>query len=364
VIGSLWGFGRVGFFYCLVEVAQVVRPNQEPVKSELTKCFVMYDQKCRNEFPMPLPPTDPEIQLNSPGPPEPVSKSQLLTVCSFGMTDRGLVRATNEDQFLIARLTKTLDIQQSSLPQANVRYADDKGHIFVVADGLGGEPVGEEASALAVTSIEDFLVNTLKWFFQLKGPEKDNVLAEFQAALRQADANIFKEVAEHPNLDGMGTTLTLAYSLGAELFVANAGDSRCYRFRSGLLWQMTHDHSLVQDLVREGLVPLTQVDQFDRRLAHVVTNTIGGHTRGVNADVHKATLEPGDVLLLATDGLTNFVPDERIAATLRNEPDPQIACERLVAQAIEQGGRDNVTVIVARYEPLKDKGAASCSSSE
>ena len=301
---------------------------------------------------MPLPPTDPEINLSPPGQPDP--ESQPMSVRSFGMTDRGLVRESNEDQFLIAVLTKALEIQQSSLPQAQAKYADDKGHIFVVADGIGGSPAGEEASALAVKSIEDFLVNTLKWFFQLRGPDKENVVAESQDALRRADASIFREVAQHPELNGMGTTLTLAYSLGANLFVANAGDSRCYLFRDGKLVQLTCDHTLAQDMLRKGMVPLAQLDRLDRRIGHLITNAIGGYTPGVWAEAHKATLNPGDVLLLATDGLTSDVPDERIADTLRDEPDPKLACERLVAQSLEQGGRDNVTVIVARYETFAE----------
>ena len=156
------------------------------------------------------PATDPEINLSSPGQPDPARDARPMSVRSFGMTDQGLVRETNEDQFLIAVLTKTLGIQQSSLPEEQAKDGDDKGHIFLVADGLGGSPAGEEASALAVKSIEHFLVNTLKWFFQLKGPEKENVLAEFKDALRQADASIFTEIEQHPELDGMGTTLTLA----------------------------------------------------------------------------------------------------------------------------------------------------------
>lgn len=299
---------------------------------------------------MELPPTDPEIDLSSPGQPAPAHGARPMSVRSFGMTEQGPVRETNEDQFLIAVLTKSLGIQQSSVPQTQAKYGDDTGHIFLVADGIGGSPAGEEASTLAVKSIENFLVNTLKWFFKLKGPEKENVLAEFQNALRQADASIFTEVEQHPELNGMGTTLTLAYSLGANLFVANAGDSRCYLFRGGELVQLTRDHTLVQDLIRQGLVPRAQIDRLDRRLGHMVTNVIGGHTPGVRVEVHKATLEPGDVLLLATDGLTRIVPDEQIAATLQAEADPQIACKRLVGQAIEKGGRDNVTVIVACYE--------------
>ncbi len=158
--------------------------------------------------------TVPEAILSSPVNSESTHETLQLSVRSFGMTDRGLVRDSNEDQFLIAELTKALRIQESSLPQAKTKYADDKGHIFLVADGIGGSPAGQQASALAMKSIEEFLINTLKWFFQLKGPEKENVVAEFQDALRQADARIFAEVAQHPEFEGMGTTLTLAYSLG------------------------------------------------------------------------------------------------------------------------------------------------------
>ncbi len=277
---------------------------------------------------------------------------RLLGVRSFGLTNRGLVRESNEDQFLIAALTKALEIKQSSLPQAQNQYADDQGHLFLVADGIGGAVGGKEASTLAVESIEEFLVNTLKWFFQLRGPETDNVVAEFQDALRRADARIFAEVAQHPELEGMGTTLTLAYSLGANLFVANAGDSRCYLFRQGELTQLTTDHTLAEDIARLGFNRHSRSGRLFG--GNVITNAIGGITPGVWVEVHKATIEPGDVLLLATDGLTNYVSDEQIAATLTDNPDPQTACERLVAQSLEQGGHDNVTVIVARYESLTD----------
>jgi serine/threonine protein phosphatase PrpC len=148
---------------------------------------------------MARPPTDSEIDLSSSGNCESAQEPRPLEVRSFGMTDRGLVRDSNEDQFLIAVLTKALGIQQSSLPQAKAKYGHERGHIFLVADGIGGSPAGEQASALAMKSIEEFLVNTLKWFFQVKGPEKENVVVEFQDALRLADARIFGEVALHPN---------------------------------------------------------------------------------------------------------------------------------------------------------------------
>ena len=173
-----------------------------------------------------LPPSSPPLPQASPKP------RSTLGMRSFGMTDRGTVRESNEDQFLVATLSKSVVIDQSSLPNSLIEHPAEKGHIFLVADGFGGAPAGEQASALAIESIEDYLAHTLKWFFRMKGPETEKVLAEFQDALRQADARVFEEMSEHPEYSGMGTTLTLAYSLGSTLFVAHAGDSRCYLFRA------------------------------------------------------------------------------------------------------------------------------------
>jgi PPM family protein phosphatase len=289
---------------------------------------------------------DVETTLDLPNKAQSAQQGRALAVRSFGRTDRGSVRETNEDQFLIAELAKLLEIQQCSLPQTRKILSGERGHIFLVADGLGGAPAGEAASALAVESIEGFLLNTLKWFFHLKGPEKESLLTEFQAALTQADARILQEVEENPDLDGMGTTLTLAYSHETSLFVVNAGDSRCYLFRGGDLIQLTRDQTLAQEMALHGMRPSGRLNRF----SHILTNAIGGRTPGVEAQVHKAVLEPDDVLLLATDGLTRDLSDEQIAEILALESDPKIACDLLIARALEAGGRDNVTVIVTRFE--------------
>jgi serine/threonine protein phosphatase PrpC len=146
----------------------------------------------------------------------------------------------------------------------------------------------------------------------------------------------------------MGTTLTLAYSVGSDLFVAHAGDSRCYVFRDGELFQLTNDHTKERALAQQGDVPLSPA--MRRRFSHVITNLVGGHEPGVEAEVHKTSLQHGDVLLLATDGLSRHVSDHEIAAILDAEAAPQAACEQLVQAALNGGGRDNITVIVARYE--------------
>src|SRR5205823_676895 len=134
-----------------------------------------------------------------------------LSVHSFGLTDAGKVRGNNEDQFLIAVLLKALQVQQTSLPQPKVQHSTDRSYLFVVADGMGGHAGGEQASALAIGSVESFILETFKWFAQCKGKEQDQVLADFQSALGHANACVLAEGAARPELRGMGTTLTLAY---------------------------------------------------------------------------------------------------------------------------------------------------------
>jgi protein phosphatase len=292
---------------------------------------------------------EPERTVIVPPPkPCPAARDRRLVVQSFGLTDRGRVRPSNEDQFLIAELVKALRVRQSSVPQSPTQYSDERGYLLLVADGVGGNNAGEQASALAVGTIETFALNTFKWFFHRPGFEERNVLADFQTALGQADRRMFEEVARHPEFRGMGTTVTLAYCLDGELFVAHVGDSRCYLLRGGELHVLTHDHTLAAELARHGCIRPEQVAQHPYR--HVITNVVGGQEKGLKPEVHQFDLEPDDVLLLCSDGLTEMLPPERIRDILLEEAEPKAACERLVAEANEEGGKDNVTVIVARFE--------------
>ena len=288
--------------------------------------------------------TAPMIPANGAGASTP---RRPLTVQSFGATDPGKERTSNEDQFVVATLMRALWIEQSSMPQSSVQYADERGHAFIVADGMGGANAGERASSLAIGAIEGFLLNTLRWLLALDGGADDSVLHDFQTAVRSADARVFGAGADDPGLRGMGTTLTLAYSIGSVLFVAHVGDSRCYLGRAGALHQITHDDTLVQALLEKGLV--TPSDAAEHSLRHVITNVVGGNSPGVRIEVHRLALEPGDLLLLCTDGLTNMLSNAGIQAVLEATPEPQEACTELIRLANERGGTDNITVVAARY---------------
>lgn len=270
-----------------------------------------------------------------------------LQVNSYGLTHPGRVRPANEDQFLVARLTKSMEVLHTSLPEPGCQHSKAQGHLFVVADGMGGHAAGEKASALTIDTIESFVLNTCKWFFQLQGREGDQVLAEFRTALQQADARVFAEAIHHPELTGMGSTLTMAYCLDAELFVAHVGDSRCYLFRDGALHRLTRDHTMVQELVRQGI--LEPEEAAHHRLRHVITNAIGGNMPGIEVEVHKVTIEAGDRVLLCTDGLTEMVNDTEITEILRTTADLEATCAGLIARANDQGGKDNVTVVLAEF---------------
>lgn len=270
----------------------------------------------------------------------------FVRVHSAGATDRGRVRENNEDQFVIAELTRAMHIQASSLPQSTMLFGDSRvrGHLFIVADGMGGHQGGERASALAIVSIEDFLLRTLHWFFRLQG---DAVLNEFQTALRAADERIFTEAQQRPGLRGMGTTVTVAYVVGKVLYVAHAGDSRLYLLRNGALHQLTQDHTLVGELVRNKVIDPEAASQHPMR--NVITNSVGGDKLGVQPEVNRLGLAVGDALLLCTDGLSEMVSDADIAEVLAREEDPQRASDLLVVRANEKGGTDNITAVVARF---------------
>ena len=288
--------------------------------------------------------------------PQTLAHQPALAAKAFGVTDRGRVRPSNEDHFLSAELTKTMRIWQTSLPDAKAQLGLDRGHLFLVADGMGGHRAGEEASALAVVAIEQFTLNTFKWFFDSNGPDAQKVLTQFQTALRQADARILEKSTEHPELRGMGTTLTMAFHLDTQLCVVHVGDSRAYLYGDGELYQLTHDDTLVAEMVSRGELQPEQVAQH--RFRHVITNVVGGNETGVHVEAHALDVRAGERLLLCSNGLTEMVTDDEIAAVLERELDPEAAATKLVALANEAGGRDNITVLIVRFDavdPVSDR---------
>ena len=245
-----------------------------------------------------------------------------------------------------------MQICQSSLSNTGeTRFSDEDGYLMMVADGMGGAAAGERASALAVESVEKFALNTLKWFFHLGKADESALVSELRKGLELADKALIEEAEADYRFNGMGTTLTMAYSVGEDLYIVHAGDSRAYLFRDGRLEQVTSDHTLVQLLVSGGVLSAEAAKTHARR--NIVTNVLGGPSPGVHAEIHKVKVADGDILLLCSDGLTEPVTDLQITQVLERMGDPKEAALELVGLALDQGGPDNVTAVVSRYSVEK-----------
>lgn len=214
--------------------------------------------------------------------------------------------------------------------------------VFAVADGLGGHAAGEVASALALEPLADVDPAACEGVEALQ-----ETLAE---AVREANRTVHAAARKDPDKAGMGTTLTATAVYGKQLVLAHVGDSRAYFLRDGDLWQLTTDHTAAQEAVDAGYLTAEQAAQRPER--HMLARAVGLDSE-VTVDTPPAeVLRSGDRLLLCSDGLIDPVPDEAIAAILKDHPDPRQACDALVQAALDGGGPDNVTVVVVRVDDL------------
>lgn len=233
------------------------------------------------------------------------------------LSDKGRKRESNQDSVLLN-------------PELGV---------FIVADGMGGHSGGEVASSLAVTCAEEVF----------KDPESlerspREVIAK---AYEEASHRIFDKAAkDNPELSGMGTTMVMCYIRKNHLYVGNVGDSRCYLFKKPYLWQITEDHSLINEQIRAGVLNEQQASQVIAR--NVITRSVG-YERDIEPDVFEREIFSGETYLLCSDGLSSLVPDSRISEIL-NEHAPEEALKKCVEQALENGGDDNVSVLILHFE--------------
>ncbi len=241
------------------------------------------------------------------------------------LTDRGAKRTDNQDNFLVS----------------------DDNRIFVVADGMGGALGGATASRLTVEAIgklweqdpvdlaDDEAIN--RWLFD---------------AINTANENVFAYSNEHPSVRGMGTTVVVGVQAeGGKIHIAHVGDSRAYLVRKGAATLLTQDHSLVMELYKTGQINEQQMK--DSPFKSYITRCVG-HKNKLEVDQSPRELEPGDYIILCTDGLTAVLHDEEIGEVIESTPEPATACNELVRRTLEGGAPDNVTVLVIRYDGETD----------
>ncbi|MBX7082462.1 MAG: protein phosphatase 2C domain-containing protein [Nannocystaceae bacterium] len=268
----------------------------------------------------------------------------------FGATDPGRVRKSNQDQFLVAALERSLLIEGSSLPaEAGTRLVDTpQGRIMVVADGIGGHGGGEVASAVTIDAMAHYCFEAMPWVQRRSECSREELAKGLQDAVRTAQARV-RRVAERKALDrNLGTTLTMAYVAWPELLLVHVGDSRAYLMRDDELHHLTVDHTLAQQMVDGKL--MTPAQAAKSNLSHVLVNAVGGKSDELEVELRHLTLQLDDQLLLCTDGLYDMVDDARLAAALRRTDQPvEAVVLALLEAANAAGGRDNVTAVLARF---------------
>lgn len=273
----------------------------------------------------------------------------VLEVDLGAASHQGHVRENNEDRYLVIRFGRSLEnILTNVDDQFLKRNYVTNGYAMLVADGMGGMAAGEVASSLALTKLVELLVDTSDWVLALQR-EQDvlTVLERMTKRFRQLDETLRREADRDQTLQGMGTTLTVAAALSDDLIIGHVGDSRAYLLRDGELEQLTTDHTLAQALIDAGVA--NRDDPASRSMRHVLTAAVGSLGEQVEPQIRRFKLQPGDQLLLCTDGLTETVEDATINQVLREATSAQSACQSLVDLALAGGGVDNITVVVANF---------------
>lgn len=248
-----------------------------------------------------------------------------LAVEVAGKTDVGCVRTNNEDNFGF----------------------DSRHGIFVVCDGMGGQAAGEVASKMGVDILLDYFRNQSPdaGMQSLNGQNGSSGAQSLASAIQLANRTIFQAGQEHKGRNGMGSTIVAALVRGNSLAIAHVGDSRIYLIRQGTIQQLTQDHSLVMEQVRRGYITLEQAQQSE--MQNIILRALGSE-EAVEADIEDLVAVPGDVLLMASDGLTRYVQDEEILKIVQRPCGLPQACGELVKAARNRGGDDNITCLLVR----------------
>ena len=264
-----------------------------------------------------------------------------VRVSVFGKTDLGRTREHNEDTFLVADLSTG---NASLQPEVRRHEVGARGSLFMVADGMGGAAAGELASAMAADLIYRHMATA--WASDSTGTP-DQFAYRMREAVELANGKIFTYAREHPEVRGMGTTVTAAGVFGRDLYLTQIGDSRAYLVRGTEAVQLTKDQSLMQRLVDAGELTPDEAEQSERR--NIILQALGPDPL-VKVDLTHQPVHRGDTLILCSDGLSGLVRREELAQMVGQHADLPALCSALIDLANARGGPDNITVVAARFE--------------
>ncbi|MGB7604041.1 MAG: Stp1/IreP family PP2C-type Ser/Thr phosphatase [Lutisporaceae bacterium] len=258
---------------------------------------------------------------------------------SAGKSDIGLVRKVNEDDFICLRLNDLLEMKNTTADL----------YLCIVADGMGGRNAGEVASSMAVHEIVEFIKEQYMSVLIENETDESKIFELIKDAIVYSNDKIYKKSLLTSECVGMGTTLSMILVKDNSLYYGHVGDSRIYIIRENEIARITEDHSLVAELVKQGSIKPEEANSHPQK--NIITRAVGTEY-GIEVDIGKQDIIEGDYILLCTDGLSNLISDKEMLNLVFEASDVDQACEKLINKAKENGGFDNITVVVIH----NDKG--------
>jgi protein phosphatase len=257
----------------------------------------------------------------------------------------GLKRSENQDHYVVLRRVRTQQLLLTNMPTESLTLPTDETFAIAVADGMGGCGLGSLASEIAIRAGWDLAGHTTSWVMKLEDLDSAELTERIEGFVYMLQQAFVREYQANPQLGNSGTTFTAAYFVSAFAAVSQIGDSPCFMWRDGTMRRVSIDHTIEQEFISAGVAP-----EIAGKFSHMLTRCLGYESHNARPDVHFLRLRPGDQLLVCTDGLTDMVGEPFIAACLDDSPTAQAACDGLIKLALDAGGKDNVTAVLARVK--------------
>jgi serine/threonine protein phosphatase PrpC len=255
----------------------------------------------------------------------------------------GLVRRENQDHYVVLRRVRTQQLLHTNVSTELLVLPTDETHAMAVADGMGGAGQGALASEIAIRSAWDLAGRATSWLMKVQDLNTEELTERVEGFVYMMQQAFIEEYRHNPQFALSGTTFTAAYFVGTFAVVVQIGDSPSFLWRDGTMKRITTDHTIEQEFIASGVAP-----EIAGKFSHMLTRCLGYETHNARPDIHFIRLQPGDQLLQCTDGLTDMVSDAQIAQCLDESAGAQKACDSLVKMALDGGGKDNVTAVLAR----------------
>jgi PPM family protein phosphatase len=257
----------------------------------------------------------------------------------------GKVRRENQDHYVILRRVRTQQLLRTNVATEQLVLPTDETYGMAVADGMGGAGQGALASEIAIRTAWDLAGRTTSWLMKLQDLNSEEITERVEGFVYMLQQAFVEEYRHNPQFALSGTTFTSAYFIGTHAVVTQIGDSPTFLWRDGTMSRISVDHTIEQEFIASGVAP-----EIAGKFSHMLTRCLGYESHSARPDIHFVRLQPGDRLLQCTDGLTDMASDTQIAQCLDENSDAQKACDCLVQQALDAGGKDNVTAVLANVK--------------